>query len=77
MGDVCRTGIFVRRRTKQATKRRWVRKKVPLGDAESLLSRAHIHVWLLLLPGAATVAEWIGTGIAEAGLWRLDRYNRI
>ncbi|AGT30855.1 NADH dehydrogenase subunit 5 [Geobacillus genomosp. 3] len=32
----------------------------------------HIHVWLLLLPGAAAAAGWIGAGNAEAGPWRFD-----
>jgi len=32
----------------------------------------HVHVWLLLLPGAAAAAGWIGAGNAEAGPWRFD-----
>ncbi|ABO65829.1 NADH dehydrogenase subunit 5 [Geobacillus thermodenitrificans] len=31
-----------------------------------------IHVWLLLLPGAAALAGWISAGTVEVGMWRFD-----
>ncbi|MBB6284418.1 NADH dehydrogenase subunit 5 [Geobacillus subterraneus] len=32
----------------------------------------HVHVWLLLLPGAAALSGWIGAGAVEVGIWRFD-----
>ncbi|MFC0298853.1 NADH dehydrogenase subunit 5 [Geobacillus jurassicus] len=32
----------------------------------------HVHVWLLLLPGAVALCGWIGAGAVDIGLWRFD-----